>query len=266
MSLADFFTLRRRERQKKLSGKKTRKGKQTVTASSLSNTYVITRNANTHEQKRPTKMDMRNKNVARPVGTDGTDHAYRQKIVDRYKAAAKARSYLNGVVAMALMYHPLVLLSVFLPKKIVGNEVVYDIHNLPILATNGMQFLIVLFCAHASRQVPSKEKRVLSLSSVLILLGVLNIVFALIVRFREHPDVVDHKKVAWIGAVSIEKVMKKLIGTKRCESLGVRANKMYPSLAQLEVFGEIMSVALPVFIRGMAKALISHGVKNVKSM
>ena len=59
-------------------------------------------------------MDMRNKNVARPVGTDGTDHAYRQKIVDRYKAAAKARSYLNGVVAMALMYHPLVLLSVFL--------------------------------------------------------------------------------------------------------------------------------------------------------
>ena len=65
-------------------------------------------------------MDMRNKNVARPVGTDGTDHAYRQKIVDRYKAAAKARSYLNGVVAMALMYHPLVLLSVFLPKKIVG--------------------------------------------------------------------------------------------------------------------------------------------------
>ena len=59
---------------------------------------------------------------------------------------------------MALMYHPLVLLSVFLPKKIVGNEVVYDIHNLPILATNGMQFLIVLFCAHASRQVPSKEK------------------------------------------------------------------------------------------------------------
>ena len=148
-------------------------------------------------------MDMRNKNVARPVGTDGTDHAYRQKIVDRYKAAAKARSYLNGVVAMALMYHPLVLLSVFLPKKIVGNEVVYDIHNLPILATNGMQFLIVLFCAHASRQVPSKEKRVLSLSSVLILLGVLNIVFALIVRFREHPDVVDHKKVAWIGAVSI---------------------------------------------------------------
>lgn len=173
------------------------------------------------------------------MGTDGSDHAYRQKIVDRYKAAAKARSYLNGVVATAMVYHPLVLLSVFLPKKIVGNAVQYDIHNVPILATNGMQFLIVLLCAHASRQVPSKEKRVLSLSSVLILLGVLNIVFALMVRFREHPDVVDHKKVAWIGAVSIEKVMRKLIGAKRCDVLGVRANKMYPSLAQLEVFGEV---------------------------
>lgn len=103
-------------------------------------------------------MDMRNKSVARPMGTDGSDHAYRQKIVDRYKAAAKARSYLNGVVATAMVYHPLVLLSVFLPKKIVGNAVQYDIHNVPILATNGMQFLIVLLCAHASRQVPSKEK------------------------------------------------------------------------------------------------------------
>jgi hypothetical protein len=185
--------------------------------------------------------------------------------VDRYKAAAKARSYLNGLVATAMVYHPLVLLSVFLPKKIVGNAVEYDIHNVPILATNGMQFLIVLLCAHASRQVPSKEKRVLSLSFVLILLGVLNVVFALMVRFREHPDVVDHKKVAWIGAMSIEKVMKKLIGAKRCEVLGVRANKMYPSLAQLEVFGEIMSVGIPVAIRGMAKALITHGIKNVKS-
>ena len=47
----------------------------------------------------------------------------------------------------------------------------------------------------------------------------------------------------------------------RCES----PNKMYPSLAQLEIFGEIMSFGIPVAIRGMAKALISHGVKNVKS-
>jgi hypothetical protein len=219
----------------------------------------------TNNNSAATKMDMRNKSVARPEGTDGTDHSYRQKIVDRYKAAAKARSYLNGLVATAMVYHPLVLLSVFLPKKIVGNAVEYDIHNVPILATNGMQFLIVLLCAHASRQVPSKEKRVLSLSFVLILLGVLNVVFALMVRFREHPDVVDHKKVAWIGAMSIEKVMKKLIGAKRCEVLGVRANKMYPSLAQLEVFGEIMSVGIPVAIRGMAKALITHGIKNVKS-
>ena len=217
-----------------------------------------------------TKTTNKNGHAQQKCGKTCRHRRYRSRVQAKNRgqiqSSGESEKLFNGVVAMALMYHPLVLLSVFLPKKIVGNEVVYDIHNLPILATNGMQFLIVLFCAHASRQVPSKEKRVLSLSSVLILLGVLNIVFALIVRFREHPDVVDHKKVAWIGAVSIEKVMKKLIGTKRCESLGVRANKMYPSLAQLEVFGEIMSVALPVFIRGMAKALISHGVKNARSM
>jgi hypothetical protein len=249
-------------------------------------------------------MNPQNKEL-RPVGTDGTDHAYRQKIVDRYKAAAKCRSYLNGLLMTAIIYYPTVILLVIVPKHICENrtwlnnipeqyyhnngtttttnnnntkipksleneqqmlEIIYDIHNIPVLLTNFIQFLVVIICAHAARQVPSKERRVIKLSYVLIILGIVNVFFGLIVvRFREHADVVDHKKVAWVGASSIEKVTRKLIGSKRIEKLGIKANKIYPVLAQLEVFGEIMSLLIPIAIRGMAKALLSHGAKSLKS-
>ena len=201
-------------------------------------------------------MDVRVK-VPLPEGTDGRDYSYRQKIVDRYKAAAKTRNYLNGFIALAMMFHPTVLLFVLLPNRIVGAD--FDIHNVPIIATNTFQFLVVLICAHATRQLPSKEQRVLKLTLALILAGAVNVYFALVLRFRAHPEVVDRKKVSWIGAISIEKVMKKLIGAKRCEKIGVSAGKMHPALAQLEVFGELMGLAIPFAIRGMTKALISHG-------
>ena len=209
------------------------------------NTYVITRNANTHEQKRPTQ----NGHAQQKCGKTCRHRRYRSRVQAKNRGQIQSSGESEKLFKWrrrdGVDVSSFSLLSVFLPKKIVGNEVVYDIHNLPILATNGMQFLIVLFCAHASRQVPSKKKE---FEFVFCAHSARCIEYCLCVNSSvlEHPDVVDHKKVAWIGAVSIEKVMKKLIGTKRCESLGVRANKMYPSLAQLEVFGEII-VALRFF-------------------
>lgn len=199
----------------------------------------------THRFPRPTihhAMSARGASGPRTVGTDGSDHQFRQTVDTKYKKASIARKSLKKTLTSLMVYYPVCAAFAIGPSLMLGHEL--DTSNLPfaVLAVFGLLCSIASYTATNAKTFHAKNLK--ARTNALALLGAANLLAATVARFTVDED----KRLAWVFA--------ELVSTKVFVSL--TPGQVYPFAVSMELLVEMIGVIVPLGNVALAHALATY--------
>jgi len=177
----------------------------------------------------------------RSAGTDGSDHAYRQTVDNKYVKAAAMRKRLLKLLGMLFVYYPCMAAFAIGPTLAAGS--MPDVHNAPFAAGAGVGLLLALL---TYAQVTAKKlngKLFFSVTKLMVLLGVANLAGGIAMKLVAHED----DRMAWRAT----EFAVKLVGS------GVVSGQLYPIAFSLELLLEIIGFVVPLGVVSVSYKLIT---------